>query len=105
MGPPWNKFTHHGPATQGVTNTSCDSLGSAGSFCTISMPENKSASVPPIDWTIEAVVSWLRGVWFDEDVCDKFELNVCHLAAHSTPPGLYLAVNRKKNWCNGAPCT
>ena len=37
-----------------------------------------NASVPLIDWTIEAVVSWLRGVGFDEDVCDKFERMSSH---------------------------
>jgi hypothetical protein len=36
------------------------------------------ASVPPIHWTVEAVVSWLREVGFDEDVCDKFERMLSH---------------------------
>lgn len=37
-----------------------------------------NASVPLIDWTIEAVVSWLWGVGFDEDVCDKFKRMLSH---------------------------
>ena len=40
--------------------------------------EEGSASVPPIDWTVEAVVSWLRGEGFDKDVCDKFERMSSH---------------------------
>ena len=34
--------------------------------------------MPPIDWTVEAVVSWLREVGFDEDVRDKFERMSSH---------------------------
>jgi hypothetical protein len=40
--------------------------------------EEGSASVPLIDWTVEAVVSWLQRVGFDEDVCDKFKRLLSH---------------------------
>ena len=56
-------------------------------------------AAPPIEWSVNEVVDWLKSKGFDQDVCDKFtgEYIIPFCAKHKNNNNFYLLKNRTRN--------